>query len=218
MTDYIKRLKDDLVEQFKGKPYIDGLVEVIGRQFNELFAFYQQLQNETDVYDAVGKQLDGIGDIVVLSRSEAGQMITGEGVTNNPDDETYRRYLIYKILKNTCDCTYSDIMRAIKMFWSGPPLRYSEDPDKPATICFDFEASKDLADQAIGIPFVRAGGVGLYMKMQKTDDFTVYFGFALQRSATEVFECKEAVIDPRTYLSDEFDIILADEVGAWFVE
>ena len=218
MTDYIKRLQDDLLEQFKGRANIEALNEVIGRQFNEVRRFYEQIQNETDVNTAVGKQLDGVGDIVVLTRPEAGKMITGEGVTNNPDDETYRRYLIYKILKNTCDCTYADIMKAIGMFWKGPPLRYSEDPDKPATICFDFDASKDLADQAIGIPFVKAGGVGLHMTMHEQSDFTTYFGFALQRTVTTLIECAEAIINDQTYLSDEFDIILADEHGAWLVE
>lgn len=218
MTDYIQKLKSDLLEQFRGKPYIDALQEVIGRQLNDVAAFYQQIRDETDVNSAVGKQLDGCGDIVVLSRSQAGKMMTGEGITNNPDDDTYRRYLIYKILKNTCNCTYYDIMKAIGMFWHGPPLRYSEDPNKPATICFEFDASKDLADQAIGIPFVKAGGVGLYMKMNKDDEFTIYYGFALQRSATALYECAEAVIDEQTYLADEFGIILADEAGAWLVE
>lgn len=218
MSDYIKKLQTDLLEQFKGRPKIDALLQVIGRQFNDVFRFYEQIRTETDVDNAVGKQLDGIGDIVVLSRSDAGKLLTGQEATANPDDETYRRYLIYKILKNTCDCTYADIMKAIGMFWKGPPLRYSEDPDKPATICFDFEASKDLADQAIGIPFVKAGGVGLHMTMHKQDEFTTYFGFALQKTVTTLIECREAVINDQTYLSDEFDIILADEVGAWLVE
>jgi len=218
MSDYIKRLQEDLLEQFKGRPKIDALLQVIGRQFNDVFRFYEQIRTETDIDNAVGQQLDGIGDIVVLSRAEAGKLLTGQEATSNPDDETYRRYLIYKILKNTCDCTYADIMKAIGMFWKGPPLRYSEDPDKPATICFDFEASKDLADQALGIPFVKAGGVGLHMTMHKEDEFTTYFGFALQKTVTTLIECREAVINDQTYLADEFDIILADEVGAWLVE
>ena len=218
MADYIKKLRDDTLEQFKDRPKIDALHQVIGRQLNEVFRFFEQIRTETDVDNAVGQQLDGIGDIVVLSRPDAGKLLTGQEAIASPDDETYRRYLIYKILKNTCDCTYADIMKAIGMFWKGPPLRYSEDPDKPATICFDFEASKDLADQAIGIPFVKAGGVGLHMTMHEQSEFTTYFGFALQKTVTTLIECSEAVINDQTYLSDEFDIILADELGAWLVE
>lgn len=218
MSDYIKRLQSDLLEQFKGRPKIDALLQVIGRQFNDVFRFYEQIRTETDIDNAVGQQLDGIGDIVVLSRSEAGKLMTGLEATSNPDDETYRRYLIYKILKNTCDCTYADIMKAIGMFWKGPPLRYSEDPDKPATICFDFEASKDLADQVIGIPFVKAGGVGLHLTMHKEDESTVYFGFAMQQLITVHIDCNDAVIPERTYLSDEDDNILTDEDRAWLIE
>ena len=194
MSDYIKRLQDDLLEQFKGRPKIDALLQVIGRQFNDVFRFYEQIRTETDIDNAVGQQLDGIGDIVVLSRAEAGKMINGEGATNDLDDETYRRYLIYKILKNTCDCTYSEMMKAIRMFWNGPPLRYSEDPNKPATICFEFEASKDLADQALGIPFVKAGGVGLHMTMNKNDNVTACLGMALHKEVSVLIECEEAVI------------------------
>ena len=217
MADYIKNLKGDLVEQFKDKPNIEALYEVIGEQLDDLFLFFEQLRTKRSVNDAEGKQLDGVGDIVVLSRLEAAQM-EGTVSASSMTDEQYRKYLIYKILKNTCDCTYYDIMKAIGMFWKGPPLRYSEDPDKPATICFDFEASKDLADQALGIPFVKAGGVGLHMTMHKEDEFTTYFGFALQKTVTTLIECREAVINDQTYLADEFDIILADEVGAWLVE
>lgn len=194
MNDYIKKLRDDLLEQFKGRPKIDDLLQVIGHQFNDVFRFYEQIRTETDIDNAVGQQLDGIGDIVVLSRSDAGKLLTGQDATSNPDDETYRRFLIYKILKNTCDCTYPDIMKAIGMFWKGPPLRYSEDPNKPATICFDFEASKELGDQSLGIPFVKAGGVGLHMTMHMNDDVTAYYGIALHNAVTTLIECEEAAI------------------------
>lgn len=191
MIDYVKKIKDDLVEQFKGKPKIDALLEVIGGQFNDIYRFFEQIRTETDIDNAVGKQLDGIGDIVALTRTEAGKMVAGEETTSNTDDDTYRRHLIFKILKNTCSCTYADMMKAIDMFWKGPPLRYSEDPNKPATICFDFEASKYLADQSIGIPFVKAGGVGLYMTMHKNDEFTSYYGIGLHTAVTAIIECEE---------------------------
>ena len=168
MADYIKNLKGDLVEQFKDKPNIEALYEVIGEQLDDLFLFFEQLRTKRSVNDAEGKQLDGVGDIVVLSRLEAAQM-EGTVSASSMTDEQYRKYLIYKILKNTCDCTYYDIMKAIGMFWDGPPLKYTEDPEYPATMIFDFDAGKDLADQAIGIPSVRAGGVGMYMRMHKSE-------------------------------------------------
>lgn len=216
MADYVKKLKGDLVEQFKDKPNIEALYEVIGQQLDDLFLFFEQLKNERSVESSVGKQLDGVGDIVVLSRVEAAQM-GGTESSSTMTDEQYRKYLIYKILKNTCDCTYYDIMKGIDMFWDGPPLKYSEDPNYPATLIFDFDAYKDLADQAIGIPFVRAGGVGVYMRMHKSEKVHVYVGFAMQRICEVYIDCNVPVY-PYTYLTDETDTILVDEIGTWLIE
>lgn len=216
MADYIKDLKGDLVEQFKDKPNIEALYEVIGKQLDDLFLFFEQLRTKRSVSDSEGKQLDGVGDIVVLSRLEAAQM-EGTVSASTMADEQYRKYLIYKILKNTCNCTYYDIMKAIGMFWDGPPLKYTEDPEYPATMIFDFDAGKDLADQAIGIPFVRAGGVGMYMRMHKSEEANVYVGFALQRVCVTSLECNVPVMEPQTYLTDETGAILTDEKYSWLI-
>ena len=74
MADFVSALKADLVEQFRGKENIEGLVEIIGIQLQAVYDFYEQLRNERDVYTAVGKQLDGVGDIAVMTRKEAGQL------------------------------------------------------------------------------------------------------------------------------------------------
>lgn len=74
MADFVSALKADLVEQFRGKENIEGLVEVIGIQLQAVYDFYEQLRNERDVYTAVGKQLDGVGDIAVMTRKEAGSL------------------------------------------------------------------------------------------------------------------------------------------------
>ena len=72
MADYIELLRQDLLEQFKDKPVIDALNEAIGEQLNDLRDFFDALKNERGVLTAVGKQLDGVGDIVGLTRMEAG--------------------------------------------------------------------------------------------------------------------------------------------------
>ncbi len=193
--DYIQNLKDELLEQFKEKINIKALVEVVGKQLNDIKQFYDDLNHKTNIFDAVGKQLDGIGDIAVLSRIEAGQMVGKENTTINLDDETYRKYLIYKVLKNTCNCTYYDTMKAINMFWNGPPLKYSESFDEPATIIFDFDVEKDIADMATAIPYVKAGGVGLHLNMHKTDEVTAYVGFAYKRTVKATYECAAPVLN-----------------------
>lgn len=162
MADYVATLKNDLVEQFRGKANIEALMEVIGAQLQQVYDFYDQLRQDRGVHTAVGKQLDGVGDIVVMTRMEAGKLAGDPIPFEVIDDETYRRYLIYKILKNTCDCTYPDIIKAFRMFWDWP-LYYKEDPAEPATMIFDTGEMDGMVDTTplFTTPLLRAAGVTL---------------------------------------------------------
>lgn len=162
MVDFVKKLRFDLVEQFRDQPNIEALAAVIARQLQDVFVFYEQLRLERDVNSAVGKQLDGIGDIVDLSRSDAG-LLAGNPIPHDViDDEKYRRLLIYKILKNTTHTTYPDIIKAFKMFWDRP-LYYTEDPSQPATMIFDTGEMDGTVDTTplFDTPLIRAAGVTL---------------------------------------------------------
>lgn len=162
MADYVATLKNDLVEQFRGKANIEALMEVIGAELQQVYDFYDQLRQDRGVHTAVGKQLDGVGDIVVMTRMEAGKLAGDPIPFEVIDDETYRRYLIYKILKNTCDCTYPDIIKAFRMFWDWP-LYYKEDPAEPATMIFDTGEMDGTVDTTplFTTPLLRAAGVTL---------------------------------------------------------
>ncbi len=174
MVDYIKSLRQDLLEQFKGKERIEELVETVGEELQEVYDFYEQLRSERDVFNAVGKQLDGVGDIAVLTRMEAGQLAGDPIPFDIIDDETYRLYLIYKILKNTCDCTYPNIIKAFRMFWDRP-LYYSEDPAQPATMIFDTGEMPGFVDTSplFRIPLLRAAGVTLKIYARTSTDMGV---------------------------------------------
>jgi len=192
MADYVEKLKSDLAEQFRGKANIEALMDVIGAELQEVFDFFTQLRQERWLYTAKGRQLDGVGDIVVLDRTEAGRLAGRPiGTEYVLDDDTYRRYLIHKVMKNTCNCTYSDIMRAIEMFWKGPPMRYSEDPDIPATIMLDFDGKEMWLQEALKLPFVKAGGVSVRIVAAASPNNTInlYTGFAVRRGVTMEFGC-----------------------------
>lgn len=162
MADYATLLKQDLVEQFKEKPVIEALLEVIGEQLTNVWRFFHQLETERNISTAVGKQLDGAGDIVVLTRKEAGELACINESVYVIDDDTYRKYLIYKIWKNTNNCTYYDIIKSFKMFWS-KPLYYSESPDYPATMIFQTDelAPDDNAQKLLTIPLIKSAGVSI---------------------------------------------------------
>ena len=162
MADFVLAQKTDLVDQFKDKPRIEALVEVVGLELQAIFDFYQQLRDERSVATSIGKQLDGVGDIAVMTRKEAGQLAGNPIPFDVIDDDTYRQYLIYKILKNTCDCTYPNIIKAFRMFWDRP-LYYTEDPDQPATMIFDTGEMEGTVDTRplFTTPLLRAAGVTL---------------------------------------------------------
>lgn len=227
MRDNTQKLKEDLIEQFRGKPNIEALVEAVGHQLDELSDFYEQLLYERDVKNAKGTQLDKVGDVVVLTRAEADALVSGGAtVMNGLDDETYRRRIMFKILKNTCDCTYADIRKAIDMMWTGPEISYKEDPEHPATLVLQFDASPDLKEEELKIPVIKAGGVGLLMRMKNDNSITMYYGLPLHKMSsrilgcveTEMVENDEPVLVRVSYLTDELDQILTDENGAWLIE
>ena len=162
MVDYIQKLRDDLVEQFKDKPVIDALMEVVGGELNEVRQFYEDLRDKRNIQTAIGKQLDGIGGNAVLTRLEAGALACTRESVYVLNDDDYRTYLIYKIWKNTNNCTYYDTIRAFKMFWD-KPLHYREDPAIPATMIFETDALTPEADvsKLLNAPFIKAAGVAI---------------------------------------------------------
>lgn len=164
MDSYFSTTKKDLVEQFKGKANIEALADVLASELQEVFDFYEQLRTERDLHSAVGRQLDGVGDIAVLSRQEAGKLAAYAGRGHSTDDETYRKYLVYKVLKNTCDCTYPEIIKAFRMFWD-KPLYYSENPEYPAVMFLETGklAPEDHAENLLAAPIIKAAGVGIHI-------------------------------------------------------
>ena len=162
MPDYVELLRGDLVDQFKEKPVIDALVSAIGEQLNDVRRFYEDLRDRRGIQTSMGQQLDGVGDIVVLSRLEAGALACINESVYVLDDESYRRYLIFKVWKNTNNCTYHDVIKARRMFWP-KPLYYREDPEEPATMVFetDMLSPEDDVPKLLNAPLIKAAGVGI---------------------------------------------------------
>ena len=182
-------------------------MEVLGSELQEIADFYEQLRTERDLYRAVGKQLDGVGDIAVLTRQEAGKLAAYAGRGHGTDDETYRKYLIYKILKNTCDCTYPEIIKAFRMFWD-KPLYYSENPEYPAVMFLEtgLLAPEDHAENLLAAPIIKAAGVGIHItattespEMERTIHFTPVLGRGLAITSLPVLEPE--LSEPTIYIT-----------------
>ena len=159
---YAEKLIRDLLWQFHDKPNIEIFQKALARQLDALHAFFIELLTLRWLNTAVGVQLDGIGDIVVLSRAEALVLSQLAGLNVPMDDDTYRRYLAWKIALNTSDCTHTDVYNALRMFWD-TPLFYSEDINHPATIIFNTPdlTPRDNVGLLFVAPKVKAAGVAL---------------------------------------------------------
>lgn len=172
----------DIPQQFQGKEHIKALISAFAKQLEELHGVFKQLDTETDLESAVGMNLDMVGDIVALTRKDAG-VLAGFGATEPVmSDKRYRQFLRYKILKNTNNCTYYDIMQSIAVLWEMDNIKYYEDPCRPATILIRLQTTDvDLGiDPTFGKVFaIKPSGVALV--------YTVVYIVTMDYSLAEKF-------------------------------
>jgi len=191
---YIAKLRDDLPEQFKDKDNIRIFNEALGRQLDELYKFYYDLNILRSLQTAEGAQLDGIGDIVCLSRAEALIISKMANMLVPMDDAMYRLYLTWKINLNTSNCTYRDVHRALKMFWD-KPLYYEEIPEHPATMFFKTHDMSPEEDASVLLlaPKIKAGGVALkiWIIIAANYEVTNYHYGAMSELIEEYYESEE---------------------------
>ena len=104
ISDHITRAKNRLIEQYKGKSKVEGVIEALVKPLQELEDVLQQLKTERWVDSAIGVQLDKIGEIVGMEREyEQG-------------DEDYRLLIKAKIIMNLNQGTPEEVIAAAKFF------------------------------------------------------------------------------------------------------
>jgi len=150
--------------QFQGKTNIDAIIRAFSKQLQEVAEIFDQLKEATNLDDAIGINLDNIGEIAVLSRSEAYVVLGTKSKVI--DDEVYRKVLQYKVLKNTCDGTYYDLMNSIMMLFNTKTIYYKEDPNYPATAFISIdELNLDDTDPGLGTTLaIKPSGVRVIYK------------------------------------------------------
>ena len=156
----IENWLNDIPQQFVGKDKIEVLIGAFARQLQDIEDASEALKNLTDLSTATGQNLDMVGTIVSPTRKEAAELASADETVI--DDETYRKYLTYKIWKNTNSCTYYDIINSFKMFWD-KPLHYSESTEQPAMMILETDelSASDDANKLLTAPFVKAAGVAI---------------------------------------------------------
>lgn len=186
--DYFMTMCADLPCQFREKAKIRGLLSALSKQLDGVQQFFSEINLLRSVDTAAGVQLDGIGDIVCLSRADALSLSAG---AMSMGDETYRKWLKYKIAVNTSNGTYADIMNAVKMLVGNNRVGYRESPSYPATAILDVSGLEyeDILTADL-LRKIKAAGVRL--------TFTVYDRFStlfyIDGLQEELFRAKFSVV------------------------
>ena len=216
--DYIQELRRDLPQEFKSRPRIDALIRAFGRQLNELLLFFQELNLGRYITTAEGSQLDTIGNILVLSRRDA-QEILGD-VSGELDDESYRKLLVYKAQKNFGDGTYRSIMDCLKIIHDDiESFRYVEELEHPATLILETDKSpfsKSVSD-ILKTPIPRSGGVGLLIRATEDEKFGYGTGIVPITSYRIKADSNDVNLEDAIYLADELENILVDSEGGFLL-
>ena len=132
-----ERMLDLLLAQFKDKPVIKALIEVIGEEFDIHTEIKRQLRDEIWPDTAVGKQLDICGEVADIPRRvnnalavdffgfpDHGNNSFGQTrfrrygepylISSDLRDNEYRLAIYSKIEKNNTDCSRVATIRSIK--------------------------------------------------------------------------------------------------------
>lgn len=170
-----KSFLDKLPEQFKRKHNIEVLIQAFAAELEELVEVFGELETLRAIKTAYGRQLDGIGEIVNLSRVES---TAYAGIVDFYvlDDDRYRLFLMYKALRNANMCTFPELMEICRLLYNVKLLYYREFDDHPAH--FQVMVGADFQEWMMGMLnnvnlTVKPGGVSVEMKFFELD----FFGF-----------------------------------------
>ena len=164
-------IEKDLPQQFRDKPRIEVLVQAFDEEIAELEKAIRSLTTERMISSAIGKQLDMIGSIVNLSRTDA-MALSGVEAT----DEIYRTLLRYKIIANTNRCTISELYDACRLLYGAQVISYHESRASPAA--FQLSVGAEISAQTISLLNskglkIKPAGVKCNMSYYSMD----FFGF-----------------------------------------
>lgn len=210
MNDYERRIKKDLPQQFRDRERINGLIEVISEQFQEIADFYETLKIRRFLFNAQGTQLDRIGSILVLSRREAMDFL---GIGELPDDDQYRIALQYKAKLNFAEGTYEDIIDQLKII-NGDSLgfKFREQPEYPAMVIFETPKKPNASEvmKMVNTPVKLAGGVGRIIRSNDGSEINIQVGVAAQTREERSVSMDESTIKDIVCFADEDNLMYTD--------
>lgn len=173
MTMYDRMIRD-MPQQFHEKHNIDILIKAFARQFEEVEQMLKDVNELTTLDNAKGVNLDNVGDIVCLSRKDA-RTVLKDTTAKKIKDDVYRKAIQWKTLKNTCDCTYDDIMTSLNLIWNTDNITYFEDPNVPATVFILLPSvGFDEVDPSVGrVLAIKSSGVAIVYSVDYVEKINI---------------------------------------------
>lgn len=113
ITDHAIKARRRLLEQYKGNPELEAILNSFNAQVQELENTIVDLNNRLDLYAISGALLDAFGTIVGQPRL-------------NYDDTFYRILLLIKIGKNTSQGTPENAIQIYKLITQATKVQYQE--------------------------------------------------------------------------------------------
>ena len=167
-----EEMERKLPEQFKGKKNISVFLKAVADELEELRETQKGLLEKTSFGSATGVNLDGVGEIVVLSREDARRLLSG--ASDLLTDDYYRNMLRHKAAKNISACTSDEIIALYKTLYDSEHVRYWESPDYPAHFSLMVDTDMNLADveEMANLDMaVKPGGVSMTLSFTEGDCF-----------------------------------------------
>lgn len=154
ILDHIILAKKRLISQYKQKPRLEGLVEALVQDIQNLENTAVQLNTERGLDTAVGEQLDGIGQIVGLER-ETGQsdddyrtLIKAKIGINLSQGEPERMIQIYKVL------TGADLVLLQELFPGAVAISSEVDPGSQEEVDRLIRIMESMAPAGVRVDFL----------------------------------------------------------------
>lgn len=101
-----------LAYQFSDRETVRGFIEAVSAEYDELYASEQDLLNERELDSAIGQQLDGIGEIVGVTRPIG------------TSDTDYYNILKTKIAINSTNMSVDSTLELFKFVFDADEVRY----------------------------------------------------------------------------------------------
>jgi hypothetical protein len=183
---------------YDDKPVLRAIIEALGAEMDELNQAIIDCKNNRWVDKAEGKQLDGLGEIVVQPRQidkaiamklfgflgQPNVLGFGQARFRGQDEDNLQSYILedaeyrmaiaVKAVMNATQCTAEDTLQSLRYVFNAPIVM-----EEIGNANINIAIGRQLTDNekilanAIDL-IVRAGGVGINIKSYFP---TVYFGF-----------------------------------------